>query len=127
MCLWKVNSKTKVTCQESFVTATELDAHVCQEHVNSEDGLSCLWANCLRANKPYLDEIKLKCHVSEHTGGKQFICYIPQCSIKFGTRNALNNHVKSTHAEFTAAEVKSTSELADSELNEGKIFISFLL
>lgn len=89
-CLWQTEDKT---CSQWF-TESSLQSHWNDEH--GQDGNHCKWSGCKTATKE-LKRDKLKRHMLQHTGLKEFLCAF--CLMAFNNKSNLKQHVDSKHKE----------------------------
>ena len=100
--MWKVlpDSDPNFICPKSFDTPLLLDMHVTLQHIDlNKQPWICYWKECERCLQPFENEVGLKGHISEHTGGKQYICSAKDCGLKFTTENVMTNHYQMVHGD----------------------------
>ncbi|KAG7901690.1 hypothetical protein KL925_000210 [Ogataea polymorpha] len=96
-CLWV--SEDGSTCNEHFMTTTDLTNHVIEVHVQSKKSeYTCRWKDCTRELKPFTQRQKVIRHLNTHTKHKPFVCHY--CMKSFSLELMLEQHLR-THTGET--------------------------
>ncbi|ORY98479.1 hypothetical protein BCR43DRAFT_487603 [Syncephalastrum racemosum] len=85
-------------CDLQTSSLSSLIEHIGRDHIGSgKPSYLCEWAECPRANKPFLKRHKMHNHMRTHTGERPFVCSVPDCLKRFSRLDSLNTHIK-THS-----------------------------
>ncbi|KAG7693401.1 hypothetical protein KL915_004300 [Ogataea haglerorum] len=96
-CLWVLDDGS--TCNEQFMTTTDLTNHVIDVHVQSKKSeYTCRWKDCTRELKPFMQRQKIIRHLNTHTKHKPFVCHY--CLKSFSLELMLEQHLR-THTGET--------------------------